>query len=83
MTDADKPALRPANDNPWYRLATLYGELPEEGKWTRKESFGEWPDRMLRDLDIEEIVSKNRTAWNRWVASTISDEERASLVKNG
>src|SRR5450631_3572516 len=84
MSDADKPALRPANDNPWYCLATLHGELPEEGEWARKESFGEWPeDHIRRDLDIEEIVSKNRTAWNRWVASTMSDENRASLVKNG
>lgn len=28
MTDSEKPALRPANENPWYCLATLYGEQP-------------------------------------------------------
>src|ERR1700749_4938237 len=84
MSDANKPALRPANENPWYCLATLYGELPEEGEWRRKESFGKWPeDRILRDLDVEEIVNKNRTAWNRWAASKMSDVERSSLLKNG
>jgi hypothetical protein len=66
MSDTDKPALRPANDNPWYCLATLHGELPEEGEWRRKESLGKWPeDWILKDLDIQEIVNKNRTAWNR------------------
>jgi hypothetical protein len=84
MSDAEKPALRPANNNPWYCLATLHGELPEESEWRRKERFEEWPeDHVLRDLDLEEIVDKNRTAWNRWVASSMSDEDRASLVKNG
>jgi len=28
MSDADKLGLRPANDNPWYCLATLHGEQP-------------------------------------------------------
>jgi uncharacterized protein YjbI with pentapeptide repeats len=83
MSDADKPALRPANENPWYCLATLHGELPEEGEWRRKESFGEWPEDLPKDLDLRETISRNRAAWNRWVASTMTDEERASLVKNG
>lgn len=28
---AAKPKLRPANENPWYLLATIYGEQPENG----------------------------------------------------
>jgi uncharacterized protein YjbI with pentapeptide repeats len=64
MTDADKPALRPANDNPWYCLATLYGEVPDNG-----------PD--------DEITNKNRLFWNRWIAASLSDEERTKLAENG
>jgi hypothetical protein len=63
MSDADKPALKPANDNPWYCLATMHGEQAAE-------------------FD-EELASKNRLAWNRWISTDLSDEERASLVKNG
>ncbi|WP_256378577.1 hypothetical protein [Methylocystis sp. ATCC 49242] len=29
MTDDAKPNLTPANENPWYLLATLYGEQEE------------------------------------------------------
>jgi uncharacterized protein YjbI with pentapeptide repeats len=64
MSDADKPALRPANENPWYCLATLYGEQPVDG------------------FDYK-LASKNRMAWNRWMASALSDEKRAELVKGG
>ena len=56
MSDAEKPALEPANDNPWYCLATLYGEQPE-GR-----------------LD-EGLADKNRKAWNRWIATALSDEK--------
>ena len=84
MSDADKPALRPANENPWYCLATLYGQLPKESEWISMAPLEGWPpEEMFRDPDVEEIVNKNRTAWNRWMASTMTDEERASLVKDG
>src|SRR5258708_38550160 len=64
MSDADKSELRPANDNPWYCLATLHGEQPV-------------------DHSNEELTSKNRLAWNRWIATALNDGERAGLVKNG
>jgi uncharacterized protein YjbI with pentapeptide repeats len=64
MSDANKPALKAANDNPWYCLATLHGEQPVDS------------------LD-DERASKNRLAWNRWIATALSDKERASLVRNG
>jgi uncharacterized protein YjbI with pentapeptide repeats len=31
MSDAQKPELKRANDNPWYYLATIHGEQPIEG----------------------------------------------------
>jgi Pentapeptide repeats (9 copies) len=63
-SDADKPAVRQANDNPWYCLATLYGELSDANLNT-------------------ELRTKNRMAWNRWIAGALSDEQRAELVKKG
>jgi hypothetical protein len=33
MSDVEKSELRRANDNPWYCLATLYGEQPPEFPW--------------------------------------------------
>jgi hypothetical protein len=59
MTDSDAtPALKQAAQNPWYLLATLYGE----------------PD----GLD-EELQAKNRVAWNRYYASTWTEEQREML----
>lgn len=39
MTNDAKRPLKPANENPWYLLATLYGELGN----------GRWPDTKLVD----------------------------------
>jgi hypothetical protein len=32
MSEAEQPELRPAADNAWYCLATLYGEQPVNGR---------------------------------------------------
>ena len=64
MDDSEKTELTPANDNPWYWLATLYGEQTGE------------------DID-EELVKKNRIAWNRWVAEAFSAGNRIALLENG
>jgi hypothetical protein len=66
MSNAEKPYLRRANDNPWYCLATLYGEQATE----RRLSWN------------EDLAAKNRIAWNRWVAGGLSAEQRESLLKN-
>lgn len=59
MADTDnKPTQQPAEDNPWYLLATLYGE-PGWG-----------------DYDLQ---ARNRTAWNRYYATALSDAKRAHL----
>ena len=65
MNAAEKPKLKPANDNPWYLLATLYGE------WNKDSEL---------DRDIEQ---KNRSAWNRWFAKTLSGEQQNKLQKKG
>jgi uncharacterized protein YjbI with pentapeptide repeats len=66
MSDIEKPTLKPANDNPWYCLATLHGEQPAGD---------------VRDNEL--LANKNRLAWNRWIATALSDAERASLLKSG
>ena len=60
MSDPVNPELRLANDNPWYCLATLYGEQAEESS--------------LRAYD-KDLAAKNRMAWNRWMAAA-SNEAR-------
>jgi uncharacterized protein YjbI with pentapeptide repeats len=70
MSDEEKPRLKPANENPWYCLATVYGE--------QKESVG----RPLAIFD-KSLDNRNRAAWNRWVAPALPDEQRAELIKKG
>jgi len=68
MSNAEKPELKRANDNPWYCLATLYGEQAAE------PSPREWN---------KELAARNRVAWNRWMSEALSDEQRASLAGHG
>lgn len=58
MSDAETPPLRPANENPWYCLATLHGEqqLNDRSDWDR------------------ELAEKNRLAWNRWAGDMTEEE---------
>jgi uncharacterized protein YjbI with pentapeptide repeats len=60
MTD-DTPKKLKAEDNPWFLLATLYGQ-PSPGK--------------------AELKSRNRMAWNRYMANALSPERRAELVNS-
>jgi hypothetical protein len=55
MSNADESKLRPANENPWYCLATLHGEHPE-GKYVSYElaeknriSWNRWIGSALGD----------------------------------
>ncbi len=56
----DGVRLQAANKNPWYVLATIYGEQ-EEGDFS---CFG------------EELAARNRRAWNGWICTELSKEER-------
>ena len=71
MSVEEKPKSRPANENPWYCLATIYGEQ-EEGV---ESPFGFLFDRKLAD--------KNRLGWNRWMATGLSEAQRNELIKRG
>jgi hypothetical protein len=68
MGDEEKAKLQPANENPWYSIATVYGEPERIEKWWKYEY---------------ELMQKNRTAWNRWTANALTDEQRAELIAKG
>jgi hypothetical protein len=70
MTDDAKPQLQPANENPWYCLATVYGE---QDKTT---------SQPMARFD-EALDKKNRVAWNRWIAFALWDEQRARIDPEG
>lgn len=68
MSDADKPEVRQANDNPFYCLATLHGEQAVHYELDSGDR----------------LAAKNREAWNRLSAGPpLSDEDRTELVKSG
>jgi uncharacterized protein YjbI with pentapeptide repeats len=60
----DKPKLRPANENPWYVLATLHGEQHEQSA------------RWHYDSNLH---AKNRRDWNKWSVAALDDKERQEL----
>lgn len=64
-TSDDKPKLKPANQNPWYVLATLHGEQTEGAK--------AW------DPDTE-LHAKNRRDWNKWASAALTKEQREALL---
>jgi uncharacterized protein YjbI with pentapeptide repeats len=61
MSDAEKPELR-ANDNPWYCLATLYGEQPAGLVWDKvlaaknRMAWNRWMAGVLSDEKCAELV---------------------------
>ncbi len=68
MGDADEQKLIRASDNPWYWMATLHGEQKSP------------PTAMLMD---EELATRNRVAWNRWIATGLTEDERATCILRG
>lgn len=62
-------APTPANENPWYLLATVYGE--------QEEDASHW------HFDRRALAAKNRIAWNRWMASALSVADKTELAKKG
>ena len=72
MNAAEKPALKPANDNPWYWLATLYGEASDDwrpdqdinqknriawNRWFAKALSAEQRDELLKKgISPEDLV---------------------------
>ncbi|MGJ0502768.1 MAG: pentapeptide repeat-containing protein [Methylocystis sp.] len=64
MTDQPQPALKPANENPWYLMATLHGEQRGRGE---------------AEIFDRDLAQRNRRAWNRWCVTFLSRETQESL----
>ncbi len=60
----EKPPKIKANDNPWYLLATLYGEPADE------------PDEDLHT----KLKERNRVAWNCYYSAALDQVTRARLI---
>jgi Pentapeptide repeats (9 copies) len=61
MSDADKPELRQANDNPWYCLATLHGEQAagehsDELAAKNRKAWNRWIAGALSEKQRTELV---------------------------
>jgi hypothetical protein len=62
MSDVEKPELRRANDNPWYCLATLYGEQPPEFPWDEELAvknrvvWNRWYAKVLSSEQRQNLV---------------------------
>src|SRR5271165_1588483 len=63
MNADEQPPRKPANENSWYCLATLYGECTE-------------------GCD-QNLHTRNRAAWNRWMAGELEDDKREELATLG
>ncbi len=57
--------LQPANENPWYVLATVHGEI--EG--------------ALWETENMERAAQNRRIWNGWACQGMSKEDRENLAQ--
>jgi hypothetical protein len=68
----DGVPLQPANQNPWYVLATVYGEYRNTP-----------PNLDMVSLLHREykLYTDNRRAWNGWFCQNLTDEEICNLVK--
>jgi uncharacterized protein YjbI with pentapeptide repeats len=60
--DIEKPALKSANDNPWYCLATLYGEQPvgrldQELAEQNRIAWEQWISGNMNDERRDELVA--------------------------
>ncbi len=71
----DGVRLTAANKNPWYVLATIYGEGGEF-----EEPNGHVKDDTLLKF-AEELRAKCRRAWNLWACLELTDEERAERAR--
>ncbi len=68
----DGVELQPANENPWYVLATIYGECSSTVK------VGEGPNERTVE-DPNERTVKNLRVWNYCVYRRLDSEKRGSF----
>lgn len=68
-TNKEELTLLFAEENPWYVLATIHGEV---------ESSKPWSDLSQAEKDI---VLRNRRAWNGFMCQSLTDDQRNEIKK--
>jgi hypothetical protein len=66
MSEKEKPKLKPAEENPWYVLATICD------KW----------DEDDQDLVFKNRRLNNHQVWNSWIISRLDSEQKNVIDKN-
>ena len=73
MNEEEKPKLKPAEENPWYVLATLYGEEPNYLIQSKNQRvWNAWATHELNDEEKQRIILENKFPCANWDA--IKDE---------
>ncbi|MDY6942243.1 MAG: pentapeptide repeat-containing protein [Pseudomonadota bacterium] len=70
--------LKPAEKNPWYVLATVYGE--QTSSLVPVDPEPDELDELARYFDPN-LHKKNRRIWNGWYGNCLTIEVRAELAK--
>jgi uncharacterized protein YjbI with pentapeptide repeats len=71
MSEKDNTELTPAEENPWYVLATLHGDGDGDGD-------GDEVDYVGRLFDA---LEGNKQAWNAWAISMLSEEQKQFVAR--
>ena len=88
MNAAEKPVLKPANDNPWYWLATLYGDsrLNHDIELKNRFAWNRWFATALSTEQLKELLSKVFLEWDyrrgfsQWDIRPLNSTEAAELA---
>ncbi len=83
MNEAKTPELKPANDNPWYWLATLYGEMGNDGEINaaiaRKNRMA-WNRWFAKALSVEQRDKLLKKEFSPEELTPLTPKEEAELV---
>jgi hypothetical protein len=85
MSEKDNTELKPAEENPWYVLATLYGEEPDEATQNKNRmAWNSWAVSKLNESDKQAIVLSNKDGLGeikKWEGKNGFKEKAEELFK--
>ena len=85
MSEKDNAELKPAEENPWYVLATLYGEEPDEATQNKNRMvWNSWAVSKLNESDKQAIALSRKDGLGEivnWEGENGIKEEVEKLFK--
>ncbi len=82
MSEEEKPLLKPANENPWYCLATVYGELEEPATEDIAKPYRiAWNRWMAAGLPEEQRGTLVERGFDSLQLIPLSEEERTEFLE--